>query len=82
MSAETEDDPTMDKDRMRELLAKIGWSQHECARRLHVDSSVVRKYCRGYYKIPDNVGVWLERLAAIPELQTLPEGWEAWDQAA
>ena len=54
----------MTPDRLRELLAALGWSQRGLARLVGRDQSLVRRWCDGERPVPVEVGAWLERMAA------------------
>ena len=53
----------MTPDRLRELLAVLGWSQRGLARLVNRDVSLVRRWCDGERSVPVEVGEWLERMA-------------------
>lgn len=56
---------TMTTDRLREILAMLGWSQNFAARLLEVDTHDVRRWAQGQTEIPAADAAWLEELAAV-----------------
>ena len=59
-------------DRMRWALDRIGWDQHQLARRAQINPDGVRQMARGVRPIPDYLAVWLETLARIHDTLPLP----------
>jgi transcriptional regulator with XRE-family HTH domain len=66
----------MSPARFAECLDTIGWTKRGLARRLGVGQAAVRQMANGRHEIRDDVGAWLEYLAAAhvplsPELREL-----------
>lgn len=62
-------------ERMRWQIEIIGWDKQELVRRLGVKPSKVTAWLMGKSFVPDNVAVWLERLALTVKQMPVPEGW-------
>lgn len=54
----------MDKERFREILALLGWSQNEAARIMRRDDRDVRRWASGKTEIDPDSAAWLELQAA------------------
>ena len=53
----------MTPTRLRECLAALRWSQRGLAAQLLRPEGTVRQWARGAVRIPEDVAVWLERIA-------------------
>ena len=68
----------MTGDQLADALATIGWSQHECARRLRIQYRVVRRMIAGTEEIPPEMERWIRvHEQAIRALPPLPDGWRS-----
>ena len=66
----------MTRDRMSELMRQIGWTSGEVSRRLGVRETSSRQMLQGKRNIPNNLGDWLEDIAArIQAAPALPNDW-------
>ena len=63
----------MTPTRFRECLALLRWSQRGLAEALNRDEGLVRMMARGTRPIPDDLGEWLETLAAVHAAHPAPE---------
>jgi hypothetical protein len=70
----------MDKERFREILDLLGWSQNECSRIMRRDDRTVRRWASGKNEIDPESAAWLELQAAnLPpgrkrQLAAAPDG--------
>jgi DNA-binding transcriptional regulator YiaG len=53
----------MSPSRLADVLATLGWSAAELARRLNVSERTVRRWGRGDQPIPPQIDQWLEQMA-------------------
>jgi transcriptional regulator with XRE-family HTH domain len=61
---------------LRELMARIGWSDAELARRVSVRPGAIRDWRTGRREAPPNLLEWLRMYAeAIERLPRLPKDW-------
>lgn len=65
----------MTTDRLRAILAALGWSQRGLAAILGCPDTLTRGWARGRSPVPPAVASWLERLAVAHEAEPLPPGW-------
>jgi transcriptional regulator with XRE-family HTH domain len=62
---------------LRELMARIGWSDAELARRVSVRPGAIRDWRTGRREAPPNLLEWLRMYAeAIERLPRLPKDWD------
>ena len=57
---------------LRPILAEIGWSDRELARRLNRPHGTVRRWIDGSAAMPDDVQEWLEKLVKAMRLYPEP----------
>lgn len=62
-------------ERLRECLARMGWSQRGLAEMLGCDDRLVRRWASGETLVPWEVGSWLEALAKFHERNPVPTLW-------
>jgi transcriptional regulator with XRE-family HTH domain len=48
----------------RDALEMIGWGQRDVVRRVNMSQTHVRRWASGEYPVPEEVAVWLAKLAA------------------
>lgn len=63
----------MTPERFRECLEHIGWSQRGVANRLGISEATVRRWSDAAYPVPQQVALWLERLAVAHERYPTPD---------
>jgi ribosome-binding protein aMBF1 (putative translation factor) len=61
--------------RLRDVLARLRWSQRGFAQALACDDRLVRRWASGDAAIPPDVAGWLEALAEAHARHPVPEGW-------
>lgn len=61
--------------RFRYNLWCIGWTSADLSRRLRLDESSTRRMARGEKRVPNNVAIFTEQLAAIHRALWEPVGW-------
>ena len=67
--------PLDSSDRMPWLIAMIGWSAGELARRLDIAPETARQWVVGRSRVPPAARAWLEDLAAYHLAHGKPPGW-------
>ncbi len=65
----------MTQDELRDRLLALRWSQRGLAEALSLHPTTVRRWATGATVIPDNVGVWLNRLVIQHKQFPVPDGW-------
>src|SRR5689334_11122865 len=68
--------PSLSYGQLQRLMARVGWSDAELARRLSVRPGTVRNWRTGRREVPPNLLDWLHMYAeAIDRLPPLPKDW-------
>lgn len=62
----------MTPTRLRECLTALAWTQRGLARLLDRPEGTVRQWARGATQIPEDVAVWLDKLARYAERHPPP----------
>lgn len=62
-------------ERFAWALEVIGWSKDDLCYRMDLDRGLVREYLRGWRRIPDALGMWLESLAQMHLTFNKPFNW-------
>lgn len=65
----------MTPDDMRACLAALGWSQRQLGRYLGCGERLARSWASGAVPVPDNISIWLRRLARAHNDFPYPRGW-------
>ncbi len=64
----------MTQDELRDRLLALRWSQRGSAEALNLHPTTIRRWATGATIIPDNVGVWLDRLTIHHKQFPVPDG--------
>ena len=64
----------MTTDRLSQVLADLGWSSQELARRLNIAERSVRRWLSGQQEVPPGIETWLEAMAALMRSGPPPPG--------
>ena len=67
----------MSPSELREALDAVRWSQRSLASALECDDRLVRRWAAGGAAVPQNVAVWLRRLAAVHRVSPPPQAWRS-----
>jgi DNA-binding transcriptional regulator YdaS (Cro superfamily) len=63
--------------RLEYCLDVIGWTPKATSRRLRIHPDCVRQMVKGKRNIPNQLAIWIEKLAAGQPADEYPENWRA-----